>query len=52
MFHCHYLKNEKHSLECLLDFPNLHKIFWILKKKISCIAEIFRKLFTTRNVVT
>ena len=52
VFHCHYLKNGKHFLEFLLYFGKLHKILCILKKNISFITQIFRRLLTPRNMVT
>ena len=47
----HYLKKEKHFLEFLLYFSNLHKISHILKKNFSFIAWIVGKLLASKNVV-
>ena len=52
MFKRHYLKNLKYFLKFLLQFCNLIKILCILKKKVSFIAQIFRRLLSPRNVVT
>ena len=52
MFKPHYLKNRKDIPKFLLHFCHLQKILCILKKKVSFIAQIFRRLLSSRNVVT
>ena len=52
MFKRHCFKNRKLYLNFLLEFWNLHKILHVFKKKISCIASIFRRLLGPVNVVT
>ena len=48
---CNYLKNEKFFPKFLLHFWKLHHIFNNLKKNMSLIADIFRKLRRANNVV-
>ena len=43
-------QNEKHFLNFLFHFWNLHQFFNILKKKMIVIANIFPKLPTVKNV--
>ena len=38
VFHCHFLKNRKHFLEFSVHFQNQHKVFSILKKKMTFIS--------------
>ena len=52
MFKRHYLKNPKSFLQFLFHFPIVHKIYCILKERMSFIPQIFRKLLTSRNIVT
>ena len=52
VFHYHYLKKGKHFLEFLLHFRNLQKIFCNLKKNVTFITSIFRKLLTRIYMVT
>ena len=51
-FKCNYLKNEKHFLNFLLHFWNLHQILNILKKKMIFIANVCPILQTVKNFVT
>ena len=41
---CNYVKNEKHFLNFLFHFCNLHQIRNILKEKMILVANVFSKL--------
>ena len=47
-FKCKYLKNQKHFLNFLFHFLNLHEIWNILKKRMIVIARLFLKLETVK----
>ena len=51
-FQCNYLQKQKHFLELLLNFWNVHKIMEILKTKMILITLIFLELLIPKNVVT
>ena len=48
----HFLKNNRLFLDFLLHFWNVHEIWNNLKKKMSILAELFQKLWTSKEVVT
>ena len=48
----HFLKNKRLFLDFLLHFWNVHEIWNNLKKKMSILAELFQKLWTSKEVVT
>ena len=50
-FGSNYLKKQKLFLNFFLRVRNLHEILNICKKKMSCIADLFVKLSTPKNVV-
>ena len=50
-FKCNYLDNEKHFLNFLFNFWNLHQILNILKEKMIVIDNLFPKLQTAKNLV-
>ena len=50
-FRSNYLKNEKLFLNYFLHFRNIYEILNICKKKMSFIADLFRKLRTPKDVV-
>ena len=51
-FKHHCLKNKIFFVDFLLHFRNVRAILNILKKKMSILAELFKKLLTSREVVT
>ena len=50
-FECKYLKIEKHFLNFLFHFWNVHQILNILKKKMMVLANVFLNLQTVKNFV-
>ena len=50
-FRWNYLENKKVFWNCFLDFWNLVLIWNIFKKKMTLIADVFRKLRTAKNIV-
>ena len=50
-FKCNYRKKDKHFLNFLLRFLNLHQILNILKKKMIVIVTVFPKLQTVNILV-
>ena len=51
-FKRYYLKNGRNSLDFLFHFWNVHNIYNILKKRMSVLAYIFRKLLFPKEVAT
>ena len=51
-FKRNYVRNQKRFVTFLLCFWNLHKIWNILKKKMSLIDYVFANLWTPKDVVT
>ena len=50
-FKCNYLKNQRHLINFLLHFWNLHEISNFLIKNMMDIANIFLKLETVKNFI-
>ena len=50
-FKCNYLKNQRHLINFLLHFWNLHEISNFLIKNMIDIANIFLKLETVKNFI-
>ena len=46
-----YLRNEKYFLNFFFHFLNLVSIWYIFKKRMGLIADVFLKFWTTRDVV-
>ena len=51
-FKCFYLKNGRFFLDVLCNFWRVLKIYNILKKRMSVLAKIFRKLLFPKEVAT
>lgn len=49
---CNNLKYQKHFVENLFSFQNLHRIWNILNNNMSLLDQVFPKLLTPKNVIT